>query len=572
MFGEDPSESPRLPSVRTCIRSQLAQCLLADSQPWLSRSSGGTPSPLSLPTPDDSTPTTPTDSTSGTNFTRRPSSIDGFDLLDGFANEFDTTLALRDKGKGAAFIPPRQAPTLEEITVVESRTGGLQPEVDHKGHVRPFRLTTTSLQLTPSSIQIEYKLKLLTPTSLHRLEKLRTQLKWRLVEGGGTAVYELGILDNGTLVGLNESDMAESLRTLGQMLAGLGGGAVQVTRVVRLGGSGSTRRTPSPPDTAESACTALFPSFDVPFDTDDIAFVTSVAPPQIDAQTGTVSIFPPERVRGPTPFPSNRTPDEQAELRRAKREARRLRKEAEVEAAMRAGVPLHQHLHPHSQQQQRSFQTAYPTRIPPRDKPNKPPKPPRRHRVDNPSRRARNTSLGGDGEDADLAARQRIVPRAQPRSAAPPAPKSPPAPVDQSQYKPALLQDGDAEVRYVVEAVVRKAELVPPSPPLDGSHGAARTRGKSSASRPRRTEKDEFELALDVLAVGEDGAEQEGSVGESGEDEDEETSETSPAEGDEGWSFLEFDLERLSTSVKAAAAAAAASAAAAAATTSPGPP
>ncbi|GAA5996085.1 uncharacterized protein JCM10292_007383 [Rhodotorula paludigena] len=538
LFGEDPSESPRLPS------------------PWLSRSSGGTPSPLSLPTPDDSTPTTPTDSTSGTNFTRRPSSIDGFDLLDGFANEFDTTLALRDKGKGAAFIPPRQAPTLEEITVVESRTGGLQPEVDHKGH-------------------IEYKLKLLTPTSLHRLEKLRTQLKWRLVEGGGTAVYELGILDNGTLVGLNESDMAESLRTLGQMLAGLGGGAVQVTRVVRLGGSGSTRRTPSPPGTAESACTALFPSFNVPFDTDDIAFVTSVAPPQIDAQTGAVSIFPPERVRGPTPFPSNRTPDEQAELRRAKREARRLRKEAEVEAAMRAGVPLHQHQHPHSQQQQRSFQTAYPTRIAPRDKPNKPPKPPRRHRVDNPSRRARNAALGGDGEDGDhLDARPRTVPRTQSRSTtlpAAPAPKSPPVPVDQSQYKPALLQDGDAEVRYVVEAVVRKAELVPPSPPLYESHGAVRARRKSSASRPKRTEKDEFELALDVLAVGEDGVEQEGSERESGEDEDEETSETSPVEGDEGWSFLEFDLERLSTSVKAAAAAAAASAAAAA-TTLPGPP
>ncbi|GJN88637.1 hypothetical protein Rhopal_001603-T1 [Rhodotorula paludigena] len=537
LFGEDPSESPRLPS------------------PWLSRSSGGTPSPLSLPTPDDSTPTTPTDCTSGTTFTRRLSSIDGFDLLDGFANEFDTTLNLRDKGGGTAFFPPRQAPTLEEITVVESRTGGLQPEVDHKGH-------------------IEYKLKLLTPTSLHRLEKLRTQLKWRLVEGGGTAVYELGILDNGTLVGLNESDMAESLRTLGQMLAGLGGGAVQVTRVVRLGGSGSTRRTPSPPGTAESPCNALFPSFDVPFDTDDIAFVTSVAPPQIDAQTGTVSIFPPERVRGPTPFPSNRTPDEQAELRRAKREARRLRKEAEVEAALRAGVPLHQHQHSHSQQQQqqRSFQTAYPTRIPPRDKPNKPPKPPRRHRVDNPSRRARNTSLGGDGEDGDrLDARPHIAPRAQPRPAAPPAPKSPPAPVDQSQYKPALLQDGDAEVRYVVEAVVRKAELAPPSPPLDGLHGAGRARRKSSASRPRRTEKDDLELALDVLAAGEEGAEQEGSVCESGEDEDEETSETSPAEGDEGWSFLEFDLERLSTSVKAAAAAAAASAAAAA-TTSTGPP
>ena len=40
---------------------------------------------------------------------------------------------------------------------------------------------------------VEYKLKLIEPTST-RFEQLVTQLKWRLAEGGGEAIYELSLI------------------------------------------------------------------------------------------------------------------------------------------------------------------------------------------------------------------------------------------------------------------------------------------------------------------------------------------------------------------------------------------
>lgn len=39
-------------------------------------------------------------------------------------------------------------------------------------------------------------------------------MKWRLQEGRGEAVYQIGVEDNGMLVGLSEEDMRASLKTL----------------------------------------------------------------------------------------------------------------------------------------------------------------------------------------------------------------------------------------------------------------------------------------------------------------------------------------------------------------------
>ncbi|XP_055026712.1 GTP-binding protein 2 [Misgurnus anguillicaudatus] len=63
---------------------------------------------------------------------------------------------------------------------------------------------------------IEYKLKLVNPTQ-YRFEHLATQMKWRLQEGKGEAVYQIGVEDNGLLVGLSEEDMKASLKTLRKM-------------------------------------------------------------------------------------------------------------------------------------------------------------------------------------------------------------------------------------------------------------------------------------------------------------------------------------------------------------------
>jgi GTPase len=43
---------------------------------------------------------------------------------------------------------------------------------------------------------VEYKLKLIDPTP-ERFQHLVSQLKWRLCEGQGEALYEIGVEDNG---------------------------------------------------------------------------------------------------------------------------------------------------------------------------------------------------------------------------------------------------------------------------------------------------------------------------------------------------------------------------------------
>ncbi|CAO1635227.1 unnamed protein product [Parajaminaea phylloscopi] len=68
---------------------------------------------------------------------------------------------------------------------------------------------------------LEYKLRIL-PVSAARFSRLVTQLKWRLAEGGGLAVYEIGVLDDGTLVGLPREEMRSSLAQLALMGRALG--------------------------------------------------------------------------------------------------------------------------------------------------------------------------------------------------------------------------------------------------------------------------------------------------------------------------------------------------------------
>jgi hypothetical protein len=59
---------------------------------------------------------------------------------------------------------------------------------------------------------VEYKLKLMDPTP-SRLEHLVTQMKWRLQEGQGEAIYQIGVEDCGLLAGLTDEEMKASLRT-----------------------------------------------------------------------------------------------------------------------------------------------------------------------------------------------------------------------------------------------------------------------------------------------------------------------------------------------------------------------
>lgn len=89
----------------------------------------------------------------------------------------------------------------------------------HRGN----RLLSNSEQLPDTELppeveegNIEYKLKLVNPNP-SRLEHLVTQMKWRLREGQGEAVYEIGVCDNGKLAGLCRGEMDASIDTLRTM-------------------------------------------------------------------------------------------------------------------------------------------------------------------------------------------------------------------------------------------------------------------------------------------------------------------------------------------------------------------
>lgn len=67
---------------------------------------------------------------------------------------------------------------------------------------------------------MEYKYKLVSPVPA-RFGQLVTQLNFRLGEGGGQAVYEIGVEDDGTPRGLAAPELAASLDTLQAMAAEL---------------------------------------------------------------------------------------------------------------------------------------------------------------------------------------------------------------------------------------------------------------------------------------------------------------------------------------------------------------
>lgn len=83
----------------------------------------------------------------------------------------------------------------------------------------PFILN--GLPPEPQEGNIEYKLKLVSFDS-HRLEHLITQMNWRLQEGQGEALYEIGVEDCGKLSGVSDEELKTSLATLKTMADRLG--------------------------------------------------------------------------------------------------------------------------------------------------------------------------------------------------------------------------------------------------------------------------------------------------------------------------------------------------------------
>lgn len=78
---------------------------------------------------------------------------------------------------------------------------------------------------------IEYKLKLIEP-SADRFERLVTQMMWRLKQGRNEAIYELGLADDGTVIGLTRAEMDASLATLERMASEVGATVLVLKEIV----------------------------------------------------------------------------------------------------------------------------------------------------------------------------------------------------------------------------------------------------------------------------------------------------------------------------------------------------
>src|SRR5690349_12487371 len=59
----------------------------------------------------------------------------------------------------------------------------------------------------------EYKLKV-SPESAFRLEQLTSQMRYRVEEGHGEAIYHLGVDDGGTLIGMTDDEYKHSHENL----------------------------------------------------------------------------------------------------------------------------------------------------------------------------------------------------------------------------------------------------------------------------------------------------------------------------------------------------------------------
>ncbi|XP_059475632.1 GTP-binding protein 2 isoform X1 [Neocloeon triangulifer] len=98
---------------------------------------------------------------------------------------------------------------------------GQQPKHKHNNLLLSRDPEAEQLPPEPQLGNVEYKLKLVNPSRL-RFEHLVTQMKWRLREGQGEAIYEIGVEDSGVLTGLSGKELRASLQTLRHMAQKLG--------------------------------------------------------------------------------------------------------------------------------------------------------------------------------------------------------------------------------------------------------------------------------------------------------------------------------------------------------------
>lgn len=90
------------------------------------------------------------------------------------------------------------------------------PPEEEEGNVEYKVRLTVLFGIKAYMIHGLFQLKLVDP-SPSRFEHLVTQMKWRLREGQGEAIYEIGVEDTGILAGLSDREMDASISTLRRM-------------------------------------------------------------------------------------------------------------------------------------------------------------------------------------------------------------------------------------------------------------------------------------------------------------------------------------------------------------------
>lgn len=159
----------------------------------------------------------------------------------------DSTTSLPTPPSSDPSTPPSQTPVLSASQAFKEWEERLsQPDSDATRHqlVHPKRSPTPKLAAERDKMGfIEYKLKLINPTT-ERFERLVTQMMWRLKQGKNEAIYELGLADDGTVVGLTRAEMDASLRTL-ELMASEVGATVIVLKEIVLNGLASQQPTAS---------------------------------------------------------------------------------------------------------------------------------------------------------------------------------------------------------------------------------------------------------------------------------------------------------------------------------------
>ena len=77
---------------------------------------------------------------------------------------------------------------------------------------------------------VEYKLKL-TCTDNERIENLATQMRYRCAQGDGECIYNLGIEDDGTMIGITGIEYEETIKII-NLIAGKNNYSVKILSVI----------------------------------------------------------------------------------------------------------------------------------------------------------------------------------------------------------------------------------------------------------------------------------------------------------------------------------------------------